>query len=352
MGWEDRPYYRDRPTPQNPFVRFLHWCWNGSVPLFTAFDIRVRIHATLIITIVLTLLLSETRFLPIGWHNAATWMAILFASVMLHEFGHCFGCRRVGGTANDVLMWPLGGLATVDPPRRPGAHLVTAAAGPAVNLFLCIMAAGLSVGLGGGMSAMPLLPFQTGQLIPHYPPNDAVFYLWWIYSVNYSLLTFNLLLMFYPFDGGRIIQALLWYRVGFYRSMKFATIFGMVSASLMGVYCVVVFEPLLLMIAIFGFMACYRQRQQLIEEGAEYGDETDYSAAYEKPQPARKTKTARQLRAAKRARRIAAEHQQEQAILDAILAKVSATGMASLTWSERRTLKKATEDRRRQDVEV
>src|SRR5688572_18838997 len=57
---------------------------------------------------------------------------MLFLFVLLHEFGHCFGCRAVGGHADDVLMWPLGGLASCDPPDRPWEHLVTTLCGPAV----------------------------------------------------------------------------------------------------------------------------------------------------------------------------------------------------------------------------
>jgi len=40
----DRPYYRDdRGSMGSP----LMWLWNGSVPLFTLFGIRVRAHASL-----------------------------------------------------------------------------------------------------------------------------------------------------------------------------------------------------------------------------------------------------------------------------------------------------------------
>ena len=36
-------------------------------------------------------------------------------------------------------MWPLGGLAYVDVPHTPRANFISTAAGPAVNLFLCIL---------------------------------------------------------------------------------------------------------------------------------------------------------------------------------------------------------------------
>jgi len=42
MGWEDRQYYRDRGDVRSPLGFLLY----GSVPLFTAFGIRVRAHSS------------------------------------------------------------------------------------------------------------------------------------------------------------------------------------------------------------------------------------------------------------------------------------------------------------------
>ncbi len=37
---------------------------------------------------------------------------LLFVSVLLHEFGHCFAARWVDGDATEIMIWPLGGLAS------------------------------------------------------------------------------------------------------------------------------------------------------------------------------------------------------------------------------------------------
>src|SRR6478672_1278221 len=76
----------------------------------------------------------NTRYSSIGW-NVAEYLA-LFLIVTLHEFGHAMACRQVGGTANQIVLWPLGGVAYVDPPPRPGATLWSIAAGPLVNVVL------------------------------------------------------------------------------------------------------------------------------------------------------------------------------------------------------------------------
>src|SRR5262245_6356805 len=125
MAWQDRPYYRDRSDATgNP----LMWLLTGSFHLFTVAGIRVRMHASLALLIVLVLLFGVGGF---GFTVAmrVQSMAMLFAVILLHEFGHCFAARSVGGTAEEIIMTPLGGLAMAMAPRRPWATFVTVAGG-------------------------------------------------------------------------------------------------------------------------------------------------------------------------------------------------------------------------------
>src|SRR5204863_6917894 len=91
---------------ENPF----EW----AVPLYTAWGIRVRIHLVFVLMIIAELLLSFVKD-AIGWQYKALGLGSLFVLVLLHEYGHCIACRRVGGTADQILMWPLGGLAYCAP---------------------------------------------------------------------------------------------------------------------------------------------------------------------------------------------------------------------------------------------
>ena len=68
-------------------------------------------------------------------------MGLLFLTVFLHELGHCLAARRMNGEASEVVLWPLGGLAAVDLPHNARAHFVTAAAGPLVNVGICLACA-------------------------------------------------------------------------------------------------------------------------------------------------------------------------------------------------------------------
>jgi Zn-dependent protease len=99
---------------------------------------------------------------PNLWIDVVILMVILFVSVLWHELGHCFAARSVGGEANHILMWPLGGLAYVDIPNRPRPHFVTAAAGPLFDLLLCVVCALVLLFSSERMVVPPFNPLPDG----------------------------------------------------------------------------------------------------------------------------------------------------------------------------------------------
>jgi Zn-dependent protease len=344
MAWQDRHYYRDRGQQAwNP----LMWLLTGSVPLFTAFGIRVRAHASLVLTVALVLLFGLGQ--GFTWQDRVQSMTILFAVVLLHEFGHCFAARWVGGDAEDILMHPLGGLAFAHPPRRPWPTFLTVAAGPGVNVLICLVTGAILWSTSGWL---PWNPFQfTPPIHRFHNWLDLWRYSYWIYQTSYMLLMFNLLPI-WPLDGGQMVQTMLWPKLGYYRSMLLSLNVGMVAAVLGAMIALASKNVWLAALAIMGFLNCFLYRRQLVAAGPEeYADETDYSAAYEQPTvPKRRRRVNR--RAIKRARRIAQQEIAERQHIDAILAKVSANGIGSLTWRERRALHKATEHQRKRDLEL
>lgn len=44
---------------------------------------------------------------------------ILLFTVLTHELGHCMAARQVGGHAESILLWPLGGLAYIGHNQGP-----------------------------------------------------------------------------------------------------------------------------------------------------------------------------------------------------------------------------------------
>jgi Zn-dependent protease len=145
----------------------------------------------------------------------------LFGIVLLHEFGHALACRQVGGSADRIVLWPLGGIAFVNPPRRPGAVLWSIAAGPLVNVAL-VPVLGLLLFFAGQAGLADTAP-DTLQLI------GAIWY------INLVLLIFNMLPV-YPLDGGQILQALLWFPLGEIRSLQIASVTGLIGGACLAVY--------------------------------------------------------------------------------------------------------------------
>jgi stage IV sporulation protein FB len=341
MGWQDRPYYRDRgDTSGGP----LMWALNGSVPLFTAFGIHVRAHASLIVCMIFMLVLGLGR--GFSWEDRVLGIAILFVVVLLHEFGHCFAARWVGGDANQIMMTPLGGLAMAGAPHRWLPTLITVAAGPAVNVVICAFC-GIFLWIFHSFNFLPFVypPLGTFSWL------DPLRYLYLTYAISMSLLIFNLLPI-YPLDGGQMLHAGLWWKFGHYRATLYACMVGLILG---GILCVLSLAAgMFLTAVIFGSCVfnCFVIRKMTLANGPEeFADETDYSAAYEPATPKRHRRRLSQ-RAVKKARRVAMEARLEQERIDQILAKVSAQGIASLTWSERRSLRKATEHRRKRDLEL
>jgi len=340
MGWEDRPYYREgRSGPPNP----LMWLVSGSVPLFTAFGIRVRAHASLVILIVMVLLFGLGQ--GYTWQDRVQSMSILFTIVLLHEFGHCLTARWVGGEANDILMHPLGGLAFTQPPHRPLPQFLTSAGGPAVNVLICIVCGSFLWWTSGWL---PWNPFRIRPLESFNSWIDIWRYAYWIYLISWSLLLFNLLPIF-PLDGGQMLQAALWPKFGYYKSMLFACVTGMIGAVICGAVALASFRLNLAILALCGFMYCRGLRYQVLANGPyAYEDETNYNASiYGSDKPRRKKLNSRTI---KKAQKLEQLERIEQRKIDAILAKVSAKGMHSLTWWEKRTLRKATERQRQSET--
>src|SRR5215469_460108 len=106
----------------------------GSIRLFRFSGIDVFLHWSWFVVAVYAIQSRAGRYTSFTW-NILEYLA-LFLIVLLHEFGHALACRQVGGVANRIVLWPLGGVAYVDPPPRPGATLWSIAAGPLVNVGL------------------------------------------------------------------------------------------------------------------------------------------------------------------------------------------------------------------------
>ncbi|MER6030900.1 site-2 protease family protein [Streptomyces sp. NPDC001851] len=121
---------------------------------------------------------------------------LLLVSLAVHETAHALTARRAGIGVRDVTLWALGGLTRMDRPTTARAAFVVAVSGPLASLLL----GGLGFGAAAAVQAVP------GSRI-------VVAVLGWLGGTNLVLGVFNLLPAA-PLDGGRLLQAALWWRTG------------------------------------------------------------------------------------------------------------------------------------------
>jgi Zn-dependent protease len=190
----------------------------GVIRLFQFAGITVYLHFSWFIIAAFYMTSFARQYDTAVW-GVLTYLA-LFAIVLLHEFGHALACRQVGGVAKRIIRWPLGGIAFVNPPRRPGAYLWSIAAGPLVNVVLIPIIA-LAF-------AAALRQHATGG------STDSLIFWSQMRLINYSLLIFNLLPIF-PLDGGQIVRGLLWYPFGEIRSLQISSVLGLIGGVVLGI---------------------------------------------------------------------------------------------------------------------
>ncbi|HVC93180.1 MAG TPA: site-2 protease family protein [Pirellulales bacterium] len=186
--------------------------WNISLGRWAG--VQVRLHVFFVLFALVAAHLSARD------HLAETLLAlgVLFLCVLLHEFAHCFAAWQFGGSADQILLWPLGGLAQVNVSHEPQHELCTALAGPALNLFLCAITAPLiwAFRQDGVQEFHALLnPLLTPAAVAGLGWIDVFRWTFWI---NWLLLLVNLLPAL-PLDGGRALRSLLWPRWGFKNSV-------------------------------------------------------------------------------------------------------------------------------------
>jgi Zn-dependent protease/CBS domain-containing protein len=213
-----------------------------SIPIIRIAGIQLRIHITFLLLI---------GWLAIGYYaeggSAAAagrilFILLLFACVVLHEFGHALAAKAFGINTPDITLLPIGGVARLERmPEEPRQELIIAAAGPAVNV---VIALGLWLVIGWHAAADPAV-FEGSNFLMK------------LMQINVWLVLFNLLPAF-PMDGGRILRALLATRMSYARATQAAATVGQGFAFIFG-FLGLFFNPMLIFIALFVYIGASQE---------------------------------------------------------------------------------------------
>ena len=162
--------------------------------------IKVRVHWSFLIIPALMFFtaISDGRGLLYALGSVALVLAFFFC-VLLHEFGHAFAALQFGIGTRDILLLPIGGVASLERmPRKPWQELWIAVAGPLVNVVIAIaIFAGLAIFAATGIS-----PITVERTSP------VKLFLFNLMLGNLLLVAFNMVPAF-PMDGGRVLRSVM-----------------------------------------------------------------------------------------------------------------------------------------------
>lgn len=142
---------------------------------------------------------------------------VVFACIVLHELGHALVARRFGIATRHITLLPIGGIAQMESlPQKPKQEMLIALAGPAVNLVIALI----------------ILPFVDAHRLVQAESLSEIHtanFLLALIIINLWLAVFNLIPAF-PMDGGRVLRALLAFRVDFAKATRIAALTGQAIA--------------------------------------------------------------------------------------------------------------------------
>lgn len=320
----------------------LYWAF----PVGTWFGVRVRVSW-------LMPLAAAGLMFEFGWRYGGVLFAILMITTLLHEFGHILAARAMDGSGDEILLWPLGGLAFVERSASPKTQFVVASGGPLVNAALCVLCvpAVLASPYGAQVLHPLLLPIAREDFGRAGLLADVQVL---TFCVNWMLLLVNLIPAF-PLDGGRMAWAWLAARFNAATASEISVRVAYGVAFLLVVVGLFFFKSVVLLSIAFLIVVLAMQESIELRSGEAFDDSFmgyDFSQGYTSLERAEKTRPAPrpgllarwlEMRRAEKQRRAELQQQEAEKQLDSILAKVHERGLEALSPSERRTLDRASD---------
>lgn len=315
--------------------------------------VRVYLHAFFLLLSVIALHFSaRSEDTELVWYAGAA-ILMLFLSVALHEFAHCFAARRMGSCADQVLLWPFGGLTPVNVAHDPQRELITTLAGPIANLVVCVTVIGVLVFRLDTTESGTLFALLNPLNPPYGRGLDLNAYLMLAFWLNWMLVVVNGLPA-PPLDGGQILRAVVWPSLGLRSATQVvaraATVTAL-AACVMAWFVRDSYSFASVPLVVLAFVLYFGTRPESEERGENDGDERmfdyDFSQGYtslertaEVPPPRRVGLVAGWLakRREEKERRKRELEVLEERRVDGILARLHSSGMEGLTPEERALL--------------
>jgi Zn-dependent protease len=183
---------------------------------FSLLGIPVRVHPMFwLVSVVLGFGMND-RNLPM----VVVWVACVFVSILVHEYGHALMARNFGNSPS-IVLWGMGGLCYSQAERQTLLQrLAVVLSGPAAGFGLYILVMLFAAGAFGVTAhenlsvSLDLLPGLRGSpedlfSVRHKIHSDAFLETFaFLVQINLLWSLFNLLPI-WPLDGGQATQILL-----------------------------------------------------------------------------------------------------------------------------------------------
>lgn len=336
---------------------WVHW----KLVFFRYKNMQVSLHAFFIALALYVLVMAWRGGGQPALIAAGFGLAYLLLCVVLHELAHVVTARAVQGDAEEIILWPLGGLQFPilsawgkDDQVAAQEELLVSIAGPFFNLILCVLTIPLLLTFQLPLAELlnPLVPPRTLSGLPLY-----VGLTFWI---NWSLFILNMLPAA-TLDGGVMIRALLWKAIGQSAATIWASRVSMVMSVLLITVAVFLPEPYnagTLPLVLLGVLVLMASRVEVEMPGDNHESDTfmgyDFSQGYtslerdpeheapvaEESGPFQKWLKNRQQRRAERQRE---QEEEDERRVDEILERIHQKGASALTEEEKQVLLRVSE---------
>ncbi|NNM85066.1 MAG: hypothetical protein HKL96_04820 [Phycisphaerales bacterium] len=351
MSWHDRDYNNSTGGAQLDFSSGPLSILNWSLPLGTWLGVRVSANFWLLLAVVLDMAYA----LRTGdWLASLIFVGLTLAALVSHEMGHRILAQWVGGRHDDFVLWPAGGMVQPTSPPQPWPFFLANVGGIGANALLCVLTGWVLHAQFGEPLLLPASFLAAfGAINPVIEPvghhllrSSLVMF----YYVNLGLVVINLL-PYYWFDGGPLLQAILWPFTSLYRAINVTCILGMLLAMPLFILSAATGNLMAMVLWAMLFFASYTKRLALMANGPQEVQDAIAMSATLRDLPAGKRRKLARRRfhwtklSENRAR-------QDEAKIDAILAKVSRSGLHSLSNSEKRILQRTTDRLKNRDRDL
>ncbi|MCC6970519.1 MAG: hypothetical protein IT434_09890 [Phycisphaerales bacterium] len=238
-----------------------------SVPLMTSGRLSLRVHVVFVLFVAFELVLSVSGA-RLGLAHVAAALGALALIVFLREVCRAMAAQSLGAEPMPVVLWPLGSLSSHEVPGPRLARMVVALSGTAIGAALTVTLAGVLLLAGVSQELVFFNPLDPAAVAARIGSTGTLV-LWWAYAVTLLATLINLIPIF-PLDAGRVIEAAVADRSIRRAGIMLASRVGLVVSLVLFVAAMTASMEHLMGLAVFGGIICWleRRRAEFIAEPA------------------------------------------------------------------------------------